>query len=66
MTVYKVDGMACEGCARSVSAAIRAAAGDVAVSVDLAAGTVSVEGVDDEALIATAVDDAGFRFAGRA
>lgn len=62
---YSVLGMTCEGCANSVSKAIVAAAPPGAqVSVDLDAKQVSVEGFDDQAVIAQAVNDAGFEFAG--
>lgn len=64
-TIYKVDGMSCDGCARAVESAIRTAAPEVgAVSVDLAGGRVTVEGAVAEAVVAEAVDDAGFTFAG--
>jgi len=61
---YKVSGMTCGGCARSVEQAIKAAAPSAQVSVDLAAGKVSVDGVADDGLVAKAVDGAGFDFEG--
>jgi copper chaperone len=63
---YKVSGMTCGGCARSVEQAIKAAAPTAQVSVDLATGKVSVDGVADDQLIAKAIDDAGFDFLGPA
>jgi copper chaperone len=63
---YKVSGMTCGGCVRSVEQAIKAAVPSAQVSVDLAAGKVSVDGVADEALVAKAIDDAGFDFGGLA
>lgn len=63
--VYKVSGMTCGGCARSVEQAIKAAAPDATVSVDLANGRVSVDGADSQT-VAKAVDDAGFDFQGAA
>ncbi len=61
---YKVEGMSCGGCTSSVERAIRAAAPDADVSVELEGGLVTVEGVDDESLIRQAVEDAGFTYAG--
>jgi copper chaperone len=66
-TRYHVAGMTCGGCARSVELAIREAAPSVeAVTVDLESGTVTVSGAAEAAVIAQAVDDAGFTFGGRA
>ncbi len=62
---YKVAGMTCGGCVRSVEQAIKAAAPGASVSVDLAGGKVTVDGAD-EAAVAKAVDDAGFEFQGAA
>jgi len=56
--------MTCQGCARSVANAIKAAAPAVEVTVDLEANKVTVEGAADEAVVAQAVADAGFEFAG--
>ena len=68
MSKYKVDGMTCNGCATSVTKAIKTAAGDspAEVSVDLDAKTVTVSGFDDAAAIEQAVEDAGFDFGGPA
>ena len=63
---YKVDGMTCGGCARSVSNAITKAAPDVAVTVDLATGTVLVDGGVPADVVRQAVEAAGFDFAGAA
>ncbi|PKU25764.1 heavy-metal-associated domain-containing protein [Telmatospirillum siberiense] len=63
---YKVSGMTCGGCARSVEQAIKTVAPSAQVSVDLAAGKVSVEGVADDGVVAKAVDDAGFDYEGLA
>ena len=48
--VYKVSGMHCAGCARSVENAIKEAAPGASVSIDVDAGRVSVEGASDEAV----------------
>ena len=61
---YSVLGMTCQGCANSVIKAIAAAAPGAQTVVDLEAKQISVEGCDDQAVIAQAVDDAGFEFAG--
>ncbi|MQX37757.1 heavy-metal-associated domain-containing protein [Roseospira navarrensis] len=58
---YRVSGMTCGGCARSVESAIKAAAPEVeTVTVDLEAGTVTVAGAVPQEVIAGAVEDAGF------
>ncbi len=62
---YKVSGMTCGGCARSVENAIRAVNPAAEIAVDQPKGMVTVAGVD-EAKIAQAVEDAGFSFDGRA
>ncbi len=66
MTTYRVNGMTCQGCANSVTKAIKAAAPAAAVKVDLTAKTVSVEGQVAAETVQAAVKDAGFEFAGRA
>lgn len=63
---YKVDGMTCGGCARSVSNAITKAAPDAAVTVDLATGTVLVDGGIPADTVRQAVEAAGFDFGGPA
>ncbi len=63
---FQVSGMTCEGCVRSVSNAIGHAIPGISVSVDLAAGRVTVDDSADAALIEQAVDDAGFDFGGMA
>jgi len=60
---YRVTGMTCGGCVRSVEAAIKAVAPDAKVTVDLAAQRVTVDGAP-EAKVKRAVDDAGFEFGG--
>lgn len=65
-TIYKVGGMTCGGCAKSVSAAIGKAAPEAEVVVDHAAGTVTVDGAVAEETIRSAVEAAGFDFLGAA
>ncbi len=61
---YKVNGMTCQGCANSVTNAIKAISPQSEISVDLDANRITVEGVNDDAIVAKAVDDAGFEFGG--
>lgn len=61
--IYKVSGMTCGGCARSVEQAIKSAVPEASVSVDLSKGLVTVEGAD-EAVVAKVVEGAGFDFLG--
>lgn len=63
---YKVDGMTCGGCARSVTNAITKLAPNAQVAVDLAAGTVAVEGGVPADTVKKAVEGAGFDFGGQA
>jgi copper chaperone len=65
MATYRVSGMTCGGCARSVETAIKAVAPGATVSVDLAAKAVAVEGATAEQ-VKKAVDEAGFDFGGAA
>ena len=62
---YKVLGMTCGGCAKSVTNAILDATPGASVDVDLEAKTISVEGAGEQA-VKQAVEDAGFEFAGAA
>ncbi len=64
--IYKVGGMTCGGCARSVTNAIGKLAPNAAVTVDLAAGTVAVEGGVAAETVKKAVEGAGFDFGGQA
>ena len=61
---YKVLGMSCDGCAKSVTNAIQLAAPAATVEVDLDAKEVVVEGIDDNETIQQAVEKAGFEYAG--
>lgn len=65
MTTYRIEGMTCNGCASAVTKAIKRAAPESTVVVDHKAGTAKIDKVPDEAVIAQAVRDAGFGFAGR-
>jgi len=62
MLNLNVEGMTCGGCARSVERAVKGAVPGAAVTVDLAAGRVAVEGAagtEAEAVVA-AIEEAGF------
>lgn len=61
---YRVTGMTCNGCANAVSQAIRAAAAGAEVRVDLGQGVVTVDGRAAPEIVARAVEEAGFGFAG--
>ena len=63
---YKVSGMTCGGCVRSVTNAITARDSAAKVEVDLPTGIVSVEGDLSEDAVKDAVEGAGFDFEGRA
>jgi|AGTN01.2.fsa_nt_gi Copper chaperone len=62
---YRVTGMTCGGCARSVESAIKTAAPGATVSIDLPTAAVKVEGASAEQ-VKKAVDEAGFTFEGAA
>ena len=61
---YKVAGMTCGGCAKSVEKAIKAAVPAAVVEVDLASGTVSVSPEADAVVVGRSVEEAGFDFLG--
>ncbi len=63
-TKYKIEGMTCEGCVRSVTRALENARG-TEILVDLASGTAAV-GTLDEDTVKQVIEDAGFDFGGRA
>lgn len=62
---YRVDGMTCGGCAKSVETAIKAVAPAAQVSVNLEQAQITVDGASEDA-IRGAVDGAGFDFKGAA
>lgn len=63
MSVYKVEGMTCGGCAASITRALQAAEASARIDVDFKSGTVSVEGID-AAKVQAIVEEAGFDFVG--
>jgi copper chaperone len=64
--VYRVDGMTCGGCVRSVTRALAALCPDLQVEADLGRATVTVRGEHSEDAVRQAIEQAGFEFAGRA
>ncbi len=63
--IYRVGGMTCGGCAASVERAIHEAAPGATARVDLGTATVAVSGAD-AAVVRSAIETAGFEFAGAA
>jgi copper chaperone len=63
-TTYRVTGMSCGGCSKSVTSAIQEIAPGAKVEVDLGNQAVSVDGAS-EAEVKQAVDAAGFGFEGK-
>jgi copper chaperone len=59
---YGIGGMTCGGCAGSVTKAVERLG--VKAVVDLAKGSVAVDGPVDEAAVKKAVEAAGFDFLG--
>ena len=62
---YVVTGMTCDHCKRAVTTELEGVEGVSKVDVDLAAGTVTVESAEalDPAVVAAAVDEAGYEVA---
>lgn len=56
-----VEGMTCAHCARAITHAIQALDADARVAVDVAGGTVTVEGGVDAGLAAAAIEAEGYR-----
>lgn len=64
-TEYAVAGIACDSCARMITAEIERIEGVTGVNVEVQSGTVTVtsEGPSDQALVRRAVEEAGYEFA---
>ena len=56
-----VEGMTCDHCVRSITKAIQAIDSKARVDVDLAKGTVAIEGNVDAAQATAAIEDEGYR-----
>lgn len=63
---YRVLGMTCDGCAKSVTNAIKSSVPEASVTVNLEAKQVTVEGIDDDHAVEQAVTGAGFEYGGPA
>ena len=61
---YRVTGMTCGGCARSMTSAIARVAPGLQTTVSHADNTVAIQGEHDPAVVEKAVADAGFEFGG--
>lgn len=61
---YKVSGMTCGGCERSVSRALSQAIPGATILASHKDGTVTVLGEHDAKAVASAVEGAGFTFEG--
>ncbi|MGI5341345.1 heavy-metal-associated domain-containing protein [Streptomyces sp. CA-181903] len=66
-TTYAVTGMSCGHCESAVAKAVGTLGAVRGVTVDVAAGrvTVTTDGEPDDAAVAGAVDDAGYELVGR-
>ena len=62
---YRIAGMTCGGCVRSVTRALRNALPQAQVEVDLERATARVQGEHSDAAVRQAVEQAGFRFDGQ-
>ena len=60
MQRYKIEDMTCGGCARTVEKAIRGVDPTAGIEVDLGAREVSIETAADRAVIARALNAAGY------
>lgn len=64
-TVYKVSGMDCGGCVKSITRCIKGLAPDADVAVELETGHVSVSDNVTEAHMIEACKMAGFEYGGK-
>ncbi len=62
---YIVEGMTCNHCAQSVTNALKNLKESAEIQVDLDAKKVTINGIEDEAAIANAIEEAGFDFMGK-
>ena len=63
MIEFKVERMTCGGCAATVRAAVAEVAPDVRMEIEIASGTLRVEGEADEARVRAAIEQAGYGIA---
>ncbi|MBL6632870.1 MAG: heavy-metal-associated domain-containing protein [Thermoleophilia bacterium] len=62
-STYRVEGMTCDHCRAAVENHVGAVPGVTAVAVDLATGTVLVEGDPEDRLVRDAIVEAGYAVA---
>jgi copper chaperone len=60
MIAYRIDDMTCGGCVRAIRAAVSTVAPGAALTADVEARTVRIEGGGDAARIEAAIVGAGF------
>ena len=60
MKTFLVTGMTCANCVRHVTQAVTSVAGVESVTVDLEAGTATVQGNPDASVVIAAIVDAGY------
>jgi copper chaperone len=60
-STYRVSGMTCEHCVRSVTEEVSEVPGVTAVEVDLAGGRLTVTGAADDDAVRAAVAEAGYQ-----
>lgn len=66
MSTYKIEGMTCNGCVKSVTKALQTALPTTTIEVTLASNAVSVDGEHDPKQVEQAIEAAGFDFRGPA
>ena len=66
MSTYKIEGMTCEGCVKSVTRSLQTALPDAKVEVILASKQVRIEGDHDPEKVERCIEEAGFDFGGAA
>ena len=60
MIELKVERMTCGGCAATVRAAVAEVAPEARMEIEIATGTLRVEGEADEARVRAAIEQAGY------
>ena len=60
MIELKIERMTCGGCAATVRAAVLEVVPEARMEIEIATGTLRVEGDADEARVRTAIEQAGY------
>ena len=60
MIELKVERMTCGGCAATVKAAVAEAAPEARTEIEIATGTLRIEGDAEEARVRAAIEQAGY------